>query len=78
MSRRVASLASQLKSRHPVLIEARSQLGEIQAEIDAELRRISGALTTEHEVAMRREREDFVYEAARLMRDRFLFQEVWE
>lgn len=24
------------------------------------------------------EREDFVYEAARLMRDRFLFQEVWE
>ena len=28
--------------------------------------------------AMRQEREDFVYEAARLMRDRFLFQEVWE
>jgi hypothetical protein len=26
----------------------------------------------------RREREDFVYEAAVLMRDRFLFQEVWE
>jgi len=25
-----------------------------------------------------REREDFVFEAARLMRDRFLFQEVWE
>jgi hypothetical protein len=29
----------------------------------------------ESEVA---EREDFVYEAARLMRDRFLFQDVWE
>jgi hypothetical protein len=28
--------------------------------------------------ADRREREDFVFEAARLMRDRFLFQEVWE
>ncbi len=28
--------------------------------------------------AVRREREDFVYEAAALMRDRFLFQEVWE
>jgi hypothetical protein len=28
--------------------------------------------------AMKREREDFVFEAARLMRDRFLFQEVWE
>lgn len=27
--------------------------------------------------AVRREREDFVFEAARLMRDRFLFQEVW-
>jgi hypothetical protein len=28
--------------------------------------------------AVRREREDFVFEAARLMRDRFLFQEVWQ
>ncbi len=28
--------------------------------------------------SVRTEREDFVYEAARLMRDRFLFQEVWE
>jgi hypothetical protein len=28
--------------------------------------------------SVRREREDFVYEAARLMRDRFLFQEVWD
>jgi len=28
--------------------------------------------------SVRKEREDFVYEAARLMRDRFLFQEVWE
>ena len=26
----------------------------------------------------RREREDFIYEAAVLMRDRFLFQQVWE
>src|SRR5258706_14610603 len=28
--------------------------------------------------SVRREREDFVFEAARLMRDRFLFEEVWE
>jgi hypothetical protein len=28
--------------------------------------------------SVRREREDFVFEAARLMRDRFLFQEVWQ
>ncbi len=28
--------------------------------------------------SVRREREDFVFEAARLMRDRFLFPEVWE
>jgi hypothetical protein len=28
--------------------------------------------------SVRKEREDFVFEAARLMRDRFLFQEVWE
>ena len=32
----------------------------------------------EQNEAVKREREDFVYEAARLMRDRFLFQEVWE
>jgi polysaccharide biosynthesis transport protein len=57
VSRRVASLESQLKGRHPVMIEARSQLGEIQAEIDAELRRLSGALIAEHDVASRRERE---------------------
>jgi hypothetical protein len=28
--------------------------------------------------AVKEERQDFIYEAARLMRDRFLFQEVWE
>ncbi len=28
--------------------------------------------------SVRRERQEFVFEAARLMRDRFLFQEVWE
>jgi len=28
--------------------------------------------------SVKREREDFIFEAARLMRDRFLFQEVWE
>src|SRR3954471_3955673 len=32
----------------------------------------------EQSEAVKREREDFVFEAARLMRDRFLFQEVWE
>jgi hypothetical protein len=32
----------------------------------------------EQNEATKREREDFVYEAARLMRDRFLFQEVWD
>jgi len=33
---------------------------------------------TDQSEAVKREREDFVYEAARLMRDRFLFQEVWQ
>jgi hypothetical protein len=28
--------------------------------------------------SVKREREDFVFEAARLMRERFLFQEVWD
>ena len=28
--------------------------------------------------SVRREREDFIYESSRLMRDRFLFQQVWE
>ncbi len=57
VSRREASLASQLKGRHPVLIEARSQLSKIKGEINAELKRISGALSTEADVAARRERE---------------------
>ncbi len=33
---------------------------------------------TDQPDSVKAEREDFVYEAARLMRDRFLFQEVWE
>ena len=33
---------------------------------------------SEQPESVKREREDFVYEAARLMRDRFLFPEVWE
>jgi hypothetical protein len=33
---------------------------------------------TDQPEAVKREREDFVFEAARLMRDRFLFQEVFE
>ncbi|HLL23561.1 MAG TPA: ferritin-like domain-containing protein [Kofleriaceae bacterium] len=32
----------------------------------------------EQSEAVKGEREDFVFESARLMRDRFLFQEVWE
>lgn len=57
VARRVASLSSQLKSRHPVLIEARSQLGEIRAQIDAELRRIANALAAEYRIASSRELE---------------------
>jgi hypothetical protein len=33
---------------------------------------------TDQPEAVRAEREDFVFEAARLMRDRFLYQEVWD
>jgi uncharacterized protein involved in exopolysaccharide biosynthesis/Mrp family chromosome partitioning ATPase len=57
VARRVASLSSQLKGRHPVLIEARSQLAEIRGQIDDELRRIAGAASADHEIAANRERE---------------------
>lgn len=57
VARHEASLSSQLKSRHPVLIEARSQLTEIRLQISAELRRIAGALSSDYEVAIARERE---------------------
>lgn len=57
VARREASLASQLMPRHPVLIEARSQLGEIRSQINSELRRIAGALAADYESATNRERE---------------------
>ncbi len=57
VARREASLSSQLMPRHPVLIEARSQLSEIRSQINAELKRIAGALSSDYDVASSRERE---------------------
>lgn len=55
VARNEASLAGQLKDRHPILVEARSELGEVQAQIRAELKRIANALVIEHGVAGERE-----------------------
>ena len=57
VARREASLASQLKGRHPVLVEARSQLREIRLQIDDELHRIAGALKSDYDIAAGREHE---------------------
>lgn len=57
VARREAALASQLQSRHPALIEVRSQLAEIRSQITAELRRIVRATRSESEVAANRLRE---------------------
>jgi uncharacterized protein involved in exopolysaccharide biosynthesis/Mrp family chromosome partitioning ATPase len=56
-ARREASLAAQLRGRHPALIEARSQRNEIQSQIEAELRRIVSALASDHDIATSRELE---------------------
>lgn len=54
LARTEASLSGQLKSRHPVLVEARSELSEVRAQIKAELTRIIGALTIDLDVATNR------------------------
>ena len=57
VARREASLSSQLQSRHPVLIEARSQLAEVKEQIAAELKRIATSAQNEYQIAASRERD---------------------
>jgi len=57
VARREASLSSQLQSRHPMLIEVRSQLNEINTQIAAELARVSQGSKGEYAVAAAREKE---------------------
>jgi len=54
VARREAALATQLQSRHPVLIEARSQLAEIRHQINAELKRVSTSARSEYQIAANR------------------------
>jgi Mrp family chromosome partitioning ATPase len=57
VARREAALSQQLKGRHPVLIDVRSQLAELQGQIDGELRRIAASSKGEADIAKARERE---------------------
>lgn len=57
VARREASLAAQLQPRHPVMIEARSQLTEVRSQITAELKRIAASAESEHKIALAREQE---------------------
>lgn len=57
VARREAALSSQLQPRHPVLVEVRSQLAEVKAQIKAELKRVATAAQAEHQIAESRERE---------------------
>lgn len=57
VARREASLSSQLQSRHPVLIDVRSQLKEVKAQIGAELKRIAASSQSEFQIATSRERD---------------------
>ncbi len=57
VARREASLSTQLQSRHPVLIEVRSQIKEINAQISTELVRVSQSAKSESAVAQAREKE---------------------
>lgn len=51
VARREAALSTQLQSRHPVLIEVRSQLKEMQTQINAELKRISTSARSEAQIS---------------------------
>ena len=57
VARREAALSRQLKGRHPVLIDVRSQLNELQGQIDDELKRIAASAQSEAAIAQSRERE---------------------
>ena len=57
VARREASLASQLQARHPVLIDVRSQLQEVKAQINAELKRIETVARSDYQVAENREKD---------------------
>ncbi len=57
VARREAALSQQLKRRHPVLIDVRSQLAELQSQIDSELKRIAASAKNEADIAQARERE---------------------
>lgn len=57
VSRREAALAGQLRDRHPVLIEVRSQLEELRGQINSELKRVAAAAKGEQSIARARERE---------------------
>lgn len=57
VSRREAALSSQLQSKHPVLVEVRSQMKEINNQIQAELVRVSQSAKGESAVATAREKE---------------------
>lgn len=57
VARREAALTSQLQPRHPVLLEVRSQLAEVKAQINAELKRVAIAAQAEYQIATSRERD---------------------
>ena len=66
VARREAALSSQLQPRHPVVIEVRSQLDEVKAQINAELKRSATLAQSEYQVAANREIDIAAqYEAAK-------------
>ncbi|MBX9927028.1 MAG: GumC family protein, partial [Hyphomicrobiaceae bacterium] len=57
VARREAALSAQLLPRHPVVLDIRSQVTEIRAQINGELRRLAQTAKSELAVAEARERE---------------------
>ena len=57
VARREASLASQLMPRHPVLIDIRSQVSELNSQINSELKRLAANSKADFQLAASRERE---------------------
>lgn len=57
LSGRAAALEAQLQPRHPVMVDARSQVAEVKAQINAELKRIAISSKSEYNIAKAREDE---------------------
>lgn len=86
VARREASLSSQLQPSHPAIVDVRSQMTAVRAQITAELKRVATAAESAHRVAssrvaelekqLEKAKQDLTQQNTAQIRERELEQEV--